>query len=265
MSTSATVAILDISNAFRRYALVGMLGWQDLRQRYRRSILGPFWLTISMGIMIATIGLVFGQIFKSPMHVFLPFLTIGMVLWAFIVSTITEGCAGFITANNIIKELPLPLFVHILRLIWRNVLVMFHNFAIFPIVLLVMGTPLHAIAFLSIPGFLILVANLTWLALLLGIFCTRYRDLPQIVASILQVFFYLTPIMWLPSLLSNHARIYLFDFNPFYHLIQIVRAPLLGEIPTNSNWTVSLGILFLGWIITIGIYGRYKNRIVYWL
>src|SRR5438445_6358042 len=90
----AAVAIADITAAVKRYPLVGMLGWQDVRQRYRRSALGPFWLTISMGVMIGTIGLVFGQIFNSPMREFLPFLAIGMILWTFISSVVTEGCAG---------------------------------------------------------------------------------------------------------------------------------------------------------------------------
>src|SRR5690606_38293826 len=100
----------DISAAIREYSLVGMLGWQDVRQRYRRSVLGPFWLTISMGIMIFTIGVVFGHIFKTPMQEFLPFLAIGLILWGFISSVITEGCMGFIAAEGIIKQLPIPLF-----------------------------------------------------------------------------------------------------------------------------------------------------------
>ncbi len=114
-------AAIDIAAALRRFQMATMLGWHDVRQRYRRSALGPFWLTLSMGVMIATIGIVFGQIFSSPMETFLPFLAIGLILWNFVHQVVTEGCTGFITAEAVIKQLPIPLFVHIMRMIWRGV------------------------------------------------------------------------------------------------------------------------------------------------
>lgn len=263
--SSIIIALADIAMATRRYSLIGMLGWQDVRQRYRRSALGPFWLTITMGVMIGTIGVVFGQIFNSPMAEFLPFLAAGMIFWGFISSVITDGCTGFIAAESIIKQLPIPLFVHILRMIWRNLLIMAHNIVIIPLVFLAVGKSVSWMAFISIPGLFLLVANLTWIALTLAIICTRYRDMPQIVGSILQILFYLTPIMWMPNLLPKRAGLYLLDLNPAYHLLEIVRAPLLGQLPTLMNWEVSLGFALVGWGLAIAVYGRYKQRIAYWL
>lgn len=259
-------ALGDIIAALRRIHLVGMLGWQDVRQRYRRSVLGPFWLTISMGVMIGTIGVVFGQIFNSPLTEFLPFLAVGMILWAFISSVILEGCECFIASESIIKQLPIPLFVHVLRMVWRNALILAHNIVIFPLVLWAVGRPIGWLALLSIPGFLLAVANLTWVALLLGVLCARYRDLSQIVASLLQVLFYLTPIMWMPSSLPRHTTAhYLMDLNPVYHILSVVRSPLLNEWPSQSDWNVSMALCVLGWVATIALYGRYKRRVAYWL
>lgn len=263
--TVARVALSDIADTIRRRRLVGMLGWQDVRQRYRRSALGPFWLTISMGVMIGTIGFVFGQIFKAPLTNFLPFLAAGMILWSFIAAVVTDGCTGFIDSEAIIKQLPVPLFVHVLRLVWRNVIILAHNIVIFPLVLLAVGRPIGWLALLGIPGLVLIVLNLAWAALLLGLFCARYRDLPQIVASALQVLFYLTPIMWMPSALPSSASVYLLDFNPIYHIINLVRAPLLDEIPTGADWMVSVGMAAAGWMIALMIYGKYKRRIAYWL
>lgn len=259
------IALDDIANALERSSLAGMLGWQDVRQRYRRSALGPFWLTISMGVMIGTIGIVFGQIFKSPMTEFLPFLSAGMILWGLISSVVTEGCVGFIGAENIIKQLPIPLFVHIMRLMWRNLIIFAHNLAILPIVFLAVGKPLEMTALLSIPGFILVVLNLAWVALILGIICARYRDLPQIVSNFLQVLFYLTPIMWMPTLLPQRAGIYLLSLNPLYHLLEIVRAPLLGHLPSAQSWLVASGLALIGWGMTVAIYTSYKRRIAYWL
>ncbi|CAG2128582.1 hypothetical protein LMG31506_00501 [Cupriavidus yeoncheonensis] len=218
-----------------------------------------------MGVMIGTIGVVFGQIFKSPLKEFLPYLSAGMILWTFVSSVIMEGCTGFIAAEGIIKQLPIPLFVHILRMIWRNLLILAHNIVILPLVFLIVGKPLSIVAFLSIPGLLLAIVNLMWVALILAVLCARYRDLPQMVNSVLQVIFYLTPIMWLPSSLPERAGLYLLDMNPVYHLLEIVRSPLLGQLPTATNWNVSLALALIGWGVAITVFGRYKHRIAYWL
>jgi hypothetical protein len=115
-TSPSRIAILDLVAALKRYPLVAMLGWQDIRQRYRRSAIGPFWLTISMGVLIGSIGLVFGNIFRSPLDKFLPFLTIGIVFWNFITNVVSEGCTAFILSEGIIKQMPMPLFVHIFYL-----------------------------------------------------------------------------------------------------------------------------------------------------
>lgn len=262
---AVVVACNDIGGAVRRHSLVRMLGWQDLRQRYRRSALGPFWLTISMGVMIGTIGVVFGQIFKAPMGEFLPFLAVGMILWTFISTVIGEGCTGFIAAEGVIKQLPIPLFVHVMRLVWRNILILAHNIVILPLVFLAVMKGVGWMALYSIPGFLLLVLNLSWVALLLGVICTRYRDLPQIVTSVLQVVFYLTPIMWMPHFLPERSGQLVLTFNPFYHLLEVVRAPIMGQVPTLTNWVVSTSLVVAGWLLALTVYGRYKSRIAYWL
>lgn len=263
--SSAQVALKDIFSAIGRYSLVGMLGWQDVKQRYRRSALGPFWLTISMGVMIGTIGIVFGSIFKTSLEEFLPFLASGMILWSFFTTVTNEGCVGFINAERIIKQLPIPLFVHILRIIWRNTIILAHNMIILPLVFLAVGKPVFLTIFLAIPGFLLVTLNLCWIALMLGILCARYRDLPQIVTSIINVIFYFTPIMWMPHLVPQRAGEYILGLNPVYHLMEIVRAPLLGQIPAMSSWLICVAIAVLGWTATILVYGRYKRRIAYWL
>ena len=264
-NSSVNNAVLDIIAASKRGSLVMTLGWNDVRQRYRRSALGPFWLTIGMAIMIGTMGIVFGQIFKAPLTEFLPFLAAGIILWSFISSIVSEGCTCFIASEHIIKQLPIPLFVHILRMMWRNILILGHNIVIFPLVLLVVGKPINSVAFISFIGFILLVINLTWIALFLGVICARYRDLPQIVGSILQVVFYLTPIMWMPDLLPYQTGLYLLDLNPVFHVLEIVRSPLLGQLPTMTNWLVSFAFAICGWVITLITYGQYKRRIAYWL
>ena len=258
-------ALQSIFAGIRQPALAAILGWQDVKQRYRRSKLGPFWITISMGVMIASIGIIFGQIFNTPMNEYLSFLAIGIIFWAFISGVINDGCLGFIAAEGIIKQLPIPLFVHIVRIVWRNVLIMLHNLIIFPVVMLVQGIPITPYIFLVIPGTALVLVNLTWMALLLGVVCTRFRDMPNIIASILQVAFYLTPIIWMPNLLPERAGTMLLDINPFYHLLEIIRLPCLGQLPNDISWLFALGMAVVGWAITLKVFGHYQHRIAYWL
>lgn len=265
MSVQNQQALHDILKALKRADLAGTLGWQDVKQRYRRSKLGPFWLTISMGVLIGALGLVFGGIFNTPMREFLPFLAIGIILWTFISTVINEGCTVFVSSDAIIKQLPLPMFLHVMRVIWRNVVILAHNVVIIPILFVLFLKPVGLVGLLAIPGLLLTTLTLAWVALLAGILCTRYRDLSQIVASVLQIAFYVTPIIWMPSMLTGRASFIFLDANPFYHLIEVIRAPLLGNAPTLTNWLVSMAIALLGWLVTIFIYGRYKNRISYWL
>jgi ABC-type polysaccharide/polyol phosphate export permease len=242
-----------------------LLGWQDIRQRYRRSVLGQFWITISIGVMVLCLALLFGRLFQAPLAQFLPFLAIGLICWNFISSTVAEGCNSFIAAEGIIKQLSVPLSVHVKRVIWRNLVVFAHNLVIIPVVFFSLGMGLSGWALLFLPGLLLLTLNLLWVSMLLGLVCTRFRDMPQIVQSIMQIAFYLTPIIWLPELLKNKAEFALVEYNPLYHLIELVRAPLLGSPPTLANWVVGLGLFFVGGLFTLWFSRRLGHRVAYWL
>lgn len=255
----------DIIKGLRQIHLPLYLAKADIRRRYRRSTLGPFWITLSTGIMIATIGAIFGNIFKSSISEFLPFIAVGLILWSFVSSVVNESCTVFPSSEATIRQLPLPLFIHVERMIFKNLLIFFHNIIIFPIVCLIVGKPINFVSLISVIGLLVVTVNLGWVSLLLGMVCTRFRDLTQIVASILQIAFYVTPIIWLPNLLRARGSAFFLDTNPLYHLMELVRAPLLGNYPTALNWIVSLTLMFLGWSVTVFLYNRYKKRIAYWL
>lgn len=255
----------DILKALKGWYLAGILGWQDIRQRYRRSSLGPFWLTISMGVLIGALGFVFGSLFRMPMDRFLPFLTCGLIIWTLIMALITEGCTAFTESSAMIKQMSLPLYTYILKVTWRNLVIFGHNIVIFPLVMLVFWVPVSPVMLVAVPGLLLLIINLSWLALFFGVVCTRYRDVPQIVASLFTVFFYMTPIIWMPEMMPDRVGALMLNLNPFYHLIEIVRAPLLGKMPAILNWQVCLLMALAGWFFTSLFFGRFRSRIAYWL
>lgn len=258
-------AIQDIRFGLARYSLISLLGWQDIKQKYRRSALGPFWVTISMGVTIATIGVVFGQLFGSPMRDFLPFLSVGLILWMFISSCMTEGAMAFIEGQGVIKQMPLPLSIHVFKVLWRNFLVLLHNIAILPVVFLITSRQISWVMLLSIVGFILVFLAMAWLTLFLAIVCTRFRDFPQIISSALQIGFYITPIVWSSHLISEKPRLSFLKFNPVFHMIEVVRAPLLGEFPARESWIVVSAIVIFGWAFVLAFYSKYKRRIAYWI
>ena len=265
MVNEVSVAVKDLMRSREKLYLALMLGWQDIRQRYRRSKLGPFWLTISMGVVIAMIGIVFGQVLSSPSKEYFPFLATGIVLWTCFSSSILEGSTAFIDSQGMIRQLNLPISLYSIRSLWRNIIILGHNIVILPLVFLVVGRGITWDIFWLIPGFIVFCWNMLWVSMLLGTFCTRFRDMTQIVNSLLQVFFYVTPIIWMPNALNARSANLLVDPNPVYHLIQLVRAPILGSSPTLMNWSVSIVTAITGSFVALWFFGKYKKRIAYWL
>jgi lipopolysaccharide transport system permease protein len=255
----------DIAAAFRGYHVALVFGWQDVAQRYRRSKIGAFWITISLGIMIATLSFLFGSLFQTRLQEFLPFVAVGMILWTFMISMINEGCTTFIDSSGMILQVRLPLFTHIIRLAWRNLIVLAHNLVIIPFVFLLMLLAPNANWLLVIPGFALVLVNMVGATMVLAVLSARFRDIPQAVQSLMQIVFFLTPIMWMPQSISAHASDAVLQLNPFYHLISIVREPLLGRAPELSSWLASLGLAVFGWLGALLFYGRFRWRVPYWL
>lgn len=164
-----------------------------------------------------------------------------------------------------ITQLDIPMSFHLFRLVWSSFLFFIHNAVIIPLVLLAMLYPVNWVCLLAVPGFLLLTLNITWMGMFTGIFCTRFRDFPQLIASILQVFFYVTPIMWMPDLAPQRASRVLLDMNPFHHLLSIVREPLMGTVPTLTSYLVCCFMAIVGWCAAAMLLGRYRDRIAYWL
>ena len=235
----------------------------DIRQRYRRSVLGPFWLTLSMGALVSALGFLYGMLLQVEIAEYVPFLALGFIVWALISGVITDGCQVFINAESIIKQVGLPLSVHVYRLLWRNLLILFHNALVFVVVAAVFGVWPGWAGLLALPGLVLLCLNGIWAVLLFGIVSARFRDVPPIVASIVRICFFVTPIIWMPELVPQRAMV--LEFNPFYHLVEVVRAPLLGEVPGLSSWIAVLSMTIGGWVLAFAFFRRYRWRIAYWV
>jgi ABC-type polysaccharide/polyol phosphate export permease len=258
-------ALREFGAALLDYDRWAYLARADIRLRYRRTVLGPWWATLSTGVMIGSVGLVFGGIFGGEMATYIPFFATGTIVWTLISGSLTEGCGVFTSASGLIKSIPAPLLVHVLRMLTRQLIVLAHHLVLIVLLWILIRWPVGWSVLLALPGFFILVSALVGAALTLGVLSTRFRDFQQIIGTALQLLFLLTPIVWMPqSLRAGHTGLVLY-FNPLYHLIEVVRGPILGHPPEPRVWLSAIGWTALSLAIGVATYGRFRHRIAYWL
>ena len=253
----------DIWVAMRNVHVWGALGWHDIRQRYRRSVIGPFWFTLSTFIMIGVLGLLYSELLKQDIVTYLPYLGIGLVLWQYLSTSIVEGANGFIGAGYLIKQIRMPVSTHICRIVWRNFCILLHSLPVVVLFSLALGNRPGMSFVLVVPGLLLLMLCGVWMGIVLGIICLRFRDALPIITNILQVAFFFTPIMWSPSLLKDRA--WIAHYNPLYHLIEIVRAPMTGEPIEAVSWLWAIGLVVVGFVIAQAMMKKTRHKLSYWL
>jgi ABC-type polysaccharide/polyol phosphate export permease len=257
-------SVKDIIDGFRRYHLWMSLGWQDIRVRYRRSTLGPLWITLSLSITVGAMGWIFGNIFKMDLAVYFPYLATSFVIWSLFSSLVTESGMSLIAAEGMIKQVRLPLTVHACRMVWRNFAIFSHNALVIILVTGWFGSLWQWEALLFIPALAIFAINAVWLGLLLGCICARFRDIQQVVVSLLQVLMFITPVMWTPDMLSNR-HMWVADFNLLYHWLEFIRNPVLGKPISADTLIVVASTTIIGWTVTIGFLARFRKRVTFWL
>lgn len=254
----------DFYRGFLTWRLWGLLAWVETKQKYQRSSLGPFWLTISMAVFVLTIGITFGAIFGQKMEEYLPMLAVGYIFWAFFSATVQESCYAFIAGSSYIKQVKIEKSILIYQIIWRNLIIFFHNLIIMVMLLTYYKVNSFETIIYLLPGFFLLILNTAWISSVIAIISSRYRDVPQIVASVLHVLFYISPILFKPSLLPEKYS-WITQYNPVTYMLDVTRSPALGILPVTDSWYVMGVMLICGWIFTFLIAGGFFRKIVYWI
>ena len=257
-------ALLDLLHGLALWRVWTMLAFSDIRGRYRRSKFGQLWLTLSMAITIAALAIVYSTLFREDLASYLPFVATGMVVWALLAATITEGAQSFVEAEGYIRNVAMPRSLFVYRMLARNLIVFAHNVVLVPIVVLIFGVKLSAAVLLFLPGLALVLLNGVWIAILLGTLCARFRDLPQIVASLVQVAFFMSPVIWKPEQLAGRLPL-LTDWNPFSCFLSLLREPLMGRVPGGRDYLVALLVTLVGFGLALPFFARFRARIVYYL
>lgn len=264
MTPQYDIALDDFARAVGHTQMWMRMGWLEIRRRYRRTLIGPFWTSFSLALFIVTLGMLWARLWHQDPKAYLPYLCAGMVTWVFIAAMITEGCNTFIGGETLIKTLTFPYTLLACVTVWRNFIVFLHNVVIFVFVAIYAGIPFTPDTLLVIPGIFLVGLTGVWVSVVLGLICSRFRDVQQLISSILQIAMFVTPIFYAPNQLQG-SMAKIVDFNPLYHYVEIVRLPLLGQAPALYSYGVTIGGTIFGWLATLYIYSRFRRRVPYWL
>ena len=269
-SKTMGMAFNDLVRGWGQYELWLQLGWQDIKQRYRRSTLGPLWITIATGVMALALGLLYSMLFQIEIREFLPHVTVGFIVWGFISGCIKDGANVFIENEGLIKQLPSALSVHVYRLVWRQLLFFAHNIVIWVLLVIIFRIPLTWQTLLAVPAMLLLVLNGVWVTMLFGIIATRFRDVAPLLEALVQLLFYVTPIVWTTQTLKEQGgdvakRALLAEINPLYHYLEIVRAPMINQPVAAYHWGIVAICTVVGLLITLLAMRQMRFRVPYWV
>ena len=262
--TSWRDGVDDLAAGLARSWLWLALARNDLRQRYFGSVLGAFWITANIAAMTTALVLVFSGRQGGSAGNYAAYVALGLILWQFIQTGLNEACVLFSVAADTLRQVPLPVSVQPFRLVTRQLLILLHNLAVVPVLLLVFRIAPSPLIWTLAPALLLMIVTLFSTGLLLGLAGERFRDTPQIVGNVLQLLFFLTPIFWMPGMLG-HERTWFVGANPVFAFIDIVRAPLLGGSPMPHSWPVAATVALASALGAVAALGRTRSSLAYWL
>lgn len=245
---------------------IAYLTFIDFLIRYRRTALGPLWLLVGPGLFIFFLGSLFSRVSNIDASIFIPHLTIGLIFWTLIQGFVTNSTTVFQRARPQILQQGMQLKDIIVMDMGTTLLQFLHQLVLIFVVMIYYQTPITLFASTSLLGLAIMVANGYWISILFGIIGARYRDLTEITQALMRIAFLATPIIWMPGDLSKGDVLspYLM-LNPFYHFMEIVRAPLLNQPISLISWAIVLTITILGLVTAHFFYGRYHKRVPLWV
>lgn len=256
-------AISDVRQACKSHSLWMALGWNDVRARYHRSMLGAFWASLSILIFVSVIGPIYSNLLNVSLSKYILHLMLGMIIWNYISNIILECGREYVNAANYLISFHISYFTLLLRVVWRNLIVLCYQMLMFCIFALFLSPPI-SVNWLLVPiGLLLITFTALSIGLMMSIIATRFRDISELSNNLLRLIFFATPIMWMPSGQTYNRLIT--DLNPFYHMIEIFRGPLIKEPLEWSSWMIVIFLMIFSWGLTFPLFVKYRSRIAFWL
>ncbi|WOD14041.1 ABC transporter permease [Paraburkholderia kirstenboschensis] len=253
----------DLKRLLNNVSVIGFMAWCDVRSRYKRTVLGPLWLTLGTLLGTAGLGYIWSELFRLDRSTFVPALTCGLIVWQFLSGCITEAPTTFNRQAGIIRNMDVPLSIHPVQMVTKHFINLLHTAPVFVVVAVLLAVPVGWNTLLVVPCLLLVILNLAWITFLLSILGARFRDLEYLIAAVMPLLMFLSPVMYRPNYLPISGR--LLWLNPLSHLIEIVRYPLLGSAPPSFVVWTNVVMAVVGWTLVLVLFHRVHSRIAFWI
>lgn len=256
-------AIRDVMDGVRLAPLWGALGWDQTMARFRRTLLGPFWLSSTLVAMAISLSFVFGGLMGAAWKENFPFVLFGILGWSIVGAPIADGAGLFLNSTGMMQVQRFPLSFFAFLQMFR----IFINFVAQAITALVLTAALgllHVPHWTLLPGLLIVLLISFFVSIIVAVPSTRFRDVGHAMVLLASILFFVTPVFWRPGQMST-ARRAIVDYNPFAHELALIREPLMGRAPALIDWIWSLGTLAMCAVVCVLLLSVVRKRIVFWL
>jgi ABC-2 type transport system permease protein len=262
--TDTREALQDIQLGWQRREGWWALSRQSIKISYRRTTLGPMWITIQQLAFIVGIGLLYSQLFKVESLDMVPLVAFGISLWGLLTSLITGASSNFIQQSQAISSSTLPISFYVFSTVSQQLLTFLHSAVVLIPFAFLFGTSPRIICMLTVPlSITFAVLNGFSLGLWLGPLSARYRDISASIPIVIQLAMFLSPVFWSPSLLGG--RDWIINYNPIAWMIETFRSPILGGPIQLELWIKLAVFTIVNLIVGVNVLSRVRNKISYWI
>ena len=238
--------------------------WDEIQQRYRRSVLGLAWIAVSYLIFVGSIALFFADFAALGAKEFTSYVAIGFAAFTFLIGNVIDGCDVFRSARTWIKSTPLPYSIYIYKSIARSVFPFAIHLGVAFAVMAITGWRPAPIILMALPALALYVVNAVAVQWIFGLAAARYRDVSHLVSAITRILFFTTPILFVYGERGGLVK-QIVDINPLTHFIEIFRAPVLGHPATAGSWPIALAITVGAWALALVGAGLLRRRLPFWV
>lgn len=265
MGARISAAAGDVAEGLRRRRSWTYLAVESVKNQYRRTVIGPWWLTLQTAAYVFGLAILFGSIFRQPLDEFVPYVGAGFIGFTLLAGLTRQAADVFVNNASTITSTRQPLSSLVFQAVMVELLQFGHNLVIIAGFVAVGFVPMSPKLVLIVPAVLIILLNGLAIGLWLGPTVARFRDVGPFVTSILQVMMFFTPVFWRVDELHPDSRNVLVVWNPFAHLLGLFRDPMLGEFPSPLTWTGVAAVSAANVLLAFWVFPRTRSRLPYWV
>ena len=213
-----------------------LLAEAQLKAEARQTKLGYVWLVAGRVVQFAFMGAVLSLVLTLRPAEYVPYLASGLITWSLFSQALGGSASSFLKNRALILGLSLDLRAYVWKAYWLS-LATFALLSPLPLALsFVLDEPSWALGYLALPLVILLLTPLfIFSGTLLAFLAVRHRDAVPALQSAMALMMFLVPVIWQFDRVKGTQFEWFVAWNPFFHLLEIVRQPLLGELPPISS------------------------------